>query len=213
MKAMNDWGIHTNPETKNLHVESCDEFRAIFIFECLKARTELLNGLYFSSLSDDSFHHGGILAAAEALRSNVNLATLQLTIKHNFPERAQEPFSDEDSPDVNPDWAFTQLCRGLETNSHLTTMAVSGFIPHLEADGITASPGTMAFCRMLRSNTTLQTVHLHLGHSDQKGAYDQPGISPSPAATAMVDRANSSRAAPLKIIYGGHGLGLGSSFR
>jgi hypothetical protein len=187
-----------NPEVQSAWFEGSDEDFAVGLFEALKARGAVMDSLYFST-GETTFHHRGLLAAAEALRSNVTLCRLQISLS----------WKDEVSV-CDGDWAMTQLCRGLETNTHLTVLSFCGFIPRLEADGCTPSPGTIAFCQMLSCNTTLRTVHLHAGGTSSGAyAYSPP---PSRKAVAIVKAAHHYHrpGAPLKVVYGGRGLGAGN---
>jgi hypothetical protein len=188
-----------NPEVKRGCFEDVNEAHALVIFESLKARACMMELIAFSC----GFVHGGgsqlrprsILSAAGALRCNVQLLRLQITLftKNNSAKN--------NSAQCDMEWAMAQLCRGLETNTCLVELVLAGFVP-TSKDGA----GTLAICRMIAVNHTLRVLHL----TDIQDIYNFNNNSKhdtNPECVAMINETIARHRSNLKIVYQSQGLG------
>ena len=171
-----------NPEVKRGCFESVNEAHALVIFESLKARACMMELIAFSGLcSGPLLRPRSILSAAGALRCNVQLLRLQITLS-----------TENDSAQCDAEWAMAQLCRGLETNTCLVELVLAGFVP-TSKDGA----GTLAICRMIAVNHTLRVLHLTSRKSDH----------PASECVAMINETIARHRSNLKIVYQSQGLG------
>ena len=181
-----------NPEVKRGCFEGVDEADAIIVFESLKARACMMELIAFSGFSD-TLQPRSILSAAGALRCNVQLLRLQITLIK-----------------CDSEWAMAQLCRGLETNTCLVELVVAGFVP-TSKDGA----GTLAICRMIAVNHTLCVLHLtdyrnsrhKLRSAANSGSGDHSKWDPASECVAMINETIARHRSNLKIVYQSQGLG------
>jgi len=169
-----------NPEVKRGCFEGVNQPQALVIFESLKARACMMELIAFSM--NECLRPRSILSAAGALRCNVQLLRLQITLSQ-----------------CDVEWAMAQLCRGLETNTCLVELVLAGFVP-TSKDGA----GTLAICRMIAVNHTLRVLHLTDRSQKEDSKHD---INPASECVAMINETIARHRSNLKIVYQSQGLG------